>query len=203
MFTSGYQESNKSSIEITDCSKQAFKAFLTWCYTDQLNINMNAIQKDISAEKGDDEPSSLLPEILVLADQYGAFCLFRKVESKLLENVDFNNITSLLSFAETYNANFLSEFCVSFLSKEYDRVLQNEGEEAVVQQVGEGIWKKVKERREFEKSASVEERRKREIEARGKIYEIERESTMERFKQTKEGEGLLMLTKEINGLKFS
>jgi hypothetical protein len=92
MFTSGYQESNQSVVRIDDCAPETFTAFLEWCYTDVINLSLpappnspknatfspesiNFLAK--SGESEGEEGSSLLPEMLVLADKYGAFSLFR------------------------------------------------------------------------------------------------------------------------------
>jgi hypothetical protein len=46
------------------------------------------------------------------------------VEGKLLEGVEVNNIVGLLHLAETYNAIYLSEFCLNFIAREYDEVMK-------------------------------------------------------------------------------
>jgi hypothetical protein len=112
MFTSGYQESNQSTVKIDDCNPETFATFLEWCYTDIINLSLppppnspkpNAtFSPDFSelaksAESEGEEGSSLLPEMLVLADKYGAFSLFRYVVYRGLQR-------ALLKFSPLHNS---------------------------------------------------------------------------------------------------
>lgn len=197
MFTSGYQESNQEIVTIDECSFETFSTFLEWCYTDKIkdnNTNNNnnnnneeqVITKTSSGEIGreGEEGSELFPEMLVLADKYGAFSLFRTVEEKLLEGVDVSNILSLMQFAEMYNANYLAEFCLNFIAKEYETVVVERGGE---KEMNEELKEKVRDRRAILLGASKEERQKQALEARMKIYENERREQMENPKSTQMG----------------
>eukprot|EP00026_Physarum_polycephalum_P003457 Phypoly_transcript_03469.p1 GENE.Phypoly_transcript_03469~~Phypoly_transcript_03469.p1 ORF type:complete len:804 (+),score=150.71 Phypoly_transcript_03469:292-2412(+) len=186
MFTSGYQESSQSTVKIDDCNPETFVTFLEWCYTDIINLSLPAppnsphfsSSESILAKSGEsegEEGSSLLPEMLVLADKYGAFSLFRLVEGKLLEGVEVGNIVGLLLLAETYNANYLSEFCLKFIAREYDKVMEKGGEK----EIGEELMRKVRERRAMLLEDSQEERQKAEMEKRMRMYELERKEQME------------------------
>jgi hypothetical protein len=196
MFTSGYQETNQEIVRIDDCSPQTFTSFLEWCYTDKINESVEGIisksssgelfksnnnsnnnnnnNNDIGKEGGGEEGSELLPEMLVLADKYGAFSLFRVVEGKLLEGVDVSNILGIMQFAEIYNANFLAEFCLNFIAKEYDNVLERGGDK----EMNDELKEKVRERRALLLGASKEEQQKKEIEERMRLYENERREQM-------------------------
>ena len=99
------------------------------------------------------------------------------VEGKLLEGVEVSNIVGLLLLAETYNANYLAEFCLNFIAREYEKVMEKGGE--MMGEVSEELMRKVKDRRALVLEDSPEERKKAEIEKRMQMYEMARKQEME------------------------
>ena len=97
------------------------------------------------------------------------------VEGKLLEGVEVSNIVGLLMLAETYNANYLSEFCLNFIAREYEKVV----EKGADKELGEDTMRKVNERRALLLVDSPVERQKAEMEQRMRLYELERKEQME------------------------
>jgi len=95
----------------------------------------------------------------------------------LLEGVEPSNIVGLLLLAETYNANYLSEFCINYIAREFEKVMKNEPERE--KEIGEELTRRIRERRAILVEESPEERRRREIEFRMKMYEVARKEQIE------------------------
>lgn len=100
MLTHDTKENQDGIVEITDSEMPAFKTFLKYLYTDEIeNI-------EVYAEK-----------LIALADKYDMQCLKNKCQHFLCQTVDKKTAISHLILAEMHNCEFLKEEAMSIIGK--------------------------------------------------------------------------------------
>lgn len=104
------QERREGVIKIEDCSVESFKAFLNYCYTGEMDINVK--NKAI--------------DLLILADKYDVQCLKMKCEEYLCGVIEKSNAISYLIAAYLSNSNLLKATALVKIKPYVKEVLQSE-----------------------------------------------------------------------------
>ncbi|KAG0551541.1 hypothetical protein BDA96_01G432900, partial [Sorghum bicolor] len=94
-------------VQIDDMEAQAFKALLTFIYTDTL--------PEFNQHEDDDE-MTMIQRLLVAADKYKLQRLKLTCENKLCRHIDIGSVATILVLADKYHCEGLREACFEFLS---------------------------------------------------------------------------------------
>lgn len=98
MLTLDTEERKKGVIQIKDCNAPAFKAFIKYLYTEEI-----------------DNIEDVADDLLVLGDKYDVQCLRKRCEKYLSDTINESNAISLLIKADMSNCQVLKNGAISFI----------------------------------------------------------------------------------------
>ncbi|EPT31033.1 kelch repeat protein, putative [Toxoplasma gondii ME49] len=107
MFLGSMLESKQSKVVIPGWSYDAYIAMIEFLYTGKLN----------------ETRTDVVCEVMGLADHYTLFTLKSYSENVLTALVDTDTVCSLLKSAETYQARNLKRFCLDFVFRHADQIM--------------------------------------------------------------------------------
>eukprot|EP01120_Amphizonella_sp_Union-15-10_P007828 TRINITY_DN2691_c0_g1_i4.p1 TRINITY_DN2691_c0_g1~~TRINITY_DN2691_c0_g1_i4.p1 ORF type:complete len:458 (-),score=91.86 TRINITY_DN2691_c0_g1_i4:95-1468(-) len=110
MFASGMRESQAEEIEIKECSKEIFLDLLKFIYTDNILLT----------EK------NCVP-LLELSNYYKLDRLKAMCEYQLHQDVDVNNVATILGIADQFEALQLKRYCEEFIFSNISEVIKAPG----------------------------------------------------------------------------
>uniref|UniRef100_A0A0G4GSZ3 BTB domain-containing protein n=1 Tax=Chromera velia CCMP2878 TaxID=1169474 RepID=A0A0G4GSZ3_9ALVE len=111
MFSSKMREFHEGRVNIDLWSYQSVLATLEFLYTGSLG----------------DRPSTVVAEVLGLADSFGLDGLKRLCESSMAHSIERENVCQLLRSADKYLAKDLKEKCMQYIKKNKKEVLRTDG----------------------------------------------------------------------------
>eukprot|EP01087_Luapelamoeba_hula_P003141 TRINITY_DN1295_c0_g2_i11.p1 TRINITY_DN1295_c0_g2~~TRINITY_DN1295_c0_g2_i11.p1 ORF type:complete len:1352 (+),score=256.35 TRINITY_DN1295_c0_g2_i11:242-4057(+) len=105
LFHSGMRETTEAVLHVEDVEYSAYLAFLTWVYTDKL---------DVSADDA--------VELLALSNQYHITRLQQQAESVVIKSVDIENVAYVWKLSVMFHTSQLQQFCTSIICKHFAAV---------------------------------------------------------------------------------
>ncbi|KAJ3693942.1 hypothetical protein LUZ60_009422 [Juncus effusus] len=112
MFTNGMMESNASDVSLTDISPEAFSLLLRFVYSNGEQLETNETETIIS---------SLLLDLLLLADQFGVTLLQRECCKKILECLSEDTVCPILeAVCWVPSCKLLEETCKRHFAMHFD-----------------------------------------------------------------------------------
>ncbi|CAE7473734.1 BPM3 [Symbiodinium natans] len=118
-LTSGMKESVSKVIEVDDCEPAAFKSFLHFLYTDNL--------EELSSVKSKEKDSSRLSQVqalLAVSHKYHVLRLQRWCELQLCKEITASGVCSILCQAHLHQATELEKACHTFIKDNMSEVVK-------------------------------------------------------------------------------
>ncbi|GAM26477.1 hypothetical protein SAMD00019534_096520 [Acytostelium subglobosum LB1] len=122
LFTNGMRESEKGEIVVPDVSKEVFLALLAYLYTDDL---APPTETATGSTTSTGHSSSLLTELLILANQFLLDGLKVKCCELIGETLSTNNLVSLMSLASIHEATELKNACIYWFYTNLPHILRD------------------------------------------------------------------------------
>eukprot|EP00026_Physarum_polycephalum_P003875 Phypoly_transcript_03891.p1 GENE.Phypoly_transcript_03891~~Phypoly_transcript_03891.p1 ORF type:complete len:679 (+),score=149.56 Phypoly_transcript_03891:32-2038(+) len=124
MLESNWREKQFSEIPLEDISKNAFRHFLCWVYTNDASFPPDDV--------------ALVLELLVLADKYFVHSLKRKCEAILATKLTHENVIAVYSYAKALSPAVLGKVCTKFFLDRYSALRGAEGSEELLEEILDG-----------------------------------------------------------------